>query len=91
MADHLIQIYYSGVVQGVGFRYTTLNYAKQLNVSGTVRNLSDGRVEILVQGSPKEIEYLQKSIEQHYDGSILNKEVNRIASSQTFHGFEIIR
>jgi acylphosphatase len=44
------RIYFSGRVQGVGFRYTTERLAKGFDVAGTVRNLPDGRVELLVQG-----------------------------------------
>lgn len=44
------RIYFSGRVQGVGFRYTTERLAKGFDVAGTVRNLPDGRVELLVEG-----------------------------------------
>ncbi len=45
------QINVSGVVQGVGFRYFTKQKADQLNIMGTVQNLSDGSVEIYAEGS----------------------------------------
>lgn len=41
-------VYYSGRVQGVGFRYTTKQLAAGFDVTGWVRNLPDGRVELLV-------------------------------------------
>lgn len=44
------RFYFSGRVQGVGFRYTTERLAKDFDVAGTVRNLPDGRVELLVEG-----------------------------------------
>ncbi len=48
-------VYYSGRVQGVGFRYHTLQIAREFEVSGTVRNLSDGRVELVAEGDEAEV------------------------------------
>ncbi len=44
----------SGMVQGVGFRYFTQDAAEKLQVSGYVRNLRDGRVEVFVMGAPQQ-------------------------------------
>lgn len=43
-------VYYSGHVQGVGFRYTTVDIARGFAVTGWVRNLTDGRVEVVAEG-----------------------------------------
>jgi len=43
-------VYYSGLVQGVGFRYTVRRLARDSGMRGFVRNLTDGRVEIVVEG-----------------------------------------
>ena len=53
-----MRILYSGSVQGVGFRYTVKTVATGFEVSGTVRNLSDGRVELVAQGVKAELEAL---------------------------------
>ncbi|MDR1748835.1 MAG: acylphosphatase [Spirochaetaceae bacterium] len=45
----------SGHVQGVGFRYWTAETAKQMRLSGWVRNLADGDVEVFVQGPPETV------------------------------------
>ncbi len=44
----------SGMVQGVGFRYFTQDAAEKLRVSGFVRNLRDGRVEVFVMGAAQQ-------------------------------------
>ncbi|MEP0885876.1 acylphosphatase [Trichocoleus sp. ST-U3] len=46
----------SGTVQGVGFRFSTLDEAIQLGVSGWVQNLPDGRVEAVFEGSKADVE-----------------------------------
>ena len=56
MAESALKIYVSGRVQGVGFRYFTYRQAIKLQLFGCVRNLSDGRVEIIATGSSTNIE-----------------------------------
>jgi acylphosphatase len=46
---------YAGHVQGVGFRYTVRHLAGGFQVSGFVRNLADGRVEVVAEGTPAEL------------------------------------
>ncbi len=48
----------SGRVQGVAFRYYTYQEAQRLGISGWVRNLADGRVEVLAYGTPDAVEKL---------------------------------
>ena len=55
-------VYISGFVQGVGFRAYTRSKAKKLGLNGWVRNLSDGRVEAVVQGDRDIIEKLLKQL-----------------------------
>jgi acylphosphatase len=49
------RVLYSGRVQGVGFRYTTQRLAQGFAVSGFVRNLPDGNVEVLIEGEPAQV------------------------------------
>ena len=50
------EAYYSGNVQGVGFRYTVRSLAAGFEVAGFVRNLPDGRVHLIVEGCQREVE-----------------------------------
>lgn len=52
MARERRRILYSGRVQGVGFRLTARRLARGFAVAGYVRNLSDGRVELVAEGEP---------------------------------------
>ncbi|MEC9081303.1 MAG: acylphosphatase, partial [Verrucomicrobiota bacterium] len=45
-----VQVLYSGRVQGVGFRYTVKSLVPGYDVLGVIRNLTDGRVELIVEG-----------------------------------------
>ena len=69
-----LHIYYSGKVQGIGFRYAVQDIANQQNVCGWVRNLSDGRVEILVEAEEGVLSDFLAQVNQHFSQHI--KEVH---------------
>ena len=83
-------IYYSGIVQGVGFRYTVQRYARDLKLTGWVRNLNDGRVEILTQGPEATIQKFLDAVDRHFEGSIKNKCVEFVPAAETFRDFQIV-
>ena len=49
------EVYFSGRVQGVGFRYTTTRISRQHRVTGFVENLGDGRVRLVAEGEKREL------------------------------------
>ena len=57
-------IYFSGTVQGVGFRYRAMYAARSLGLTGWVRNLWDERVEMEVQGDLKSINLMLRQMEE---------------------------
>lgn len=63
-------VHFTGLVQGVGFRYTTEHIARGFAVTGFVRNLPDGRVELVAQGSPGEIDRFVREIQRVMHGHI---------------------
>ncbi len=81
--------YFSGRVQGVGFRYTAHNIALQHNVNGYVRNLDDGRVEMVLEGPAEEIEEVVKALSERLDGYIQHIDENILPPTGEFHQFYI--
>ncbi len=87
-----MQIWYSGHVQGVGFRYTVRNVSAGFDVTGTVRNLTDGRVELIAEGETKELEAFREAIrESGLAANIRNEEVVWAEAQDRFKGFAIVR
>jgi acylphosphatase len=85
-----MHIFYSGRVQGVGFRYTTKNVAMGYEVTGAVRNLPDGRVELVAEGLKDELEAFQQGIrESGLGGFISNEETKWEDPKGEFRGFVI--
>jgi acylphosphatase len=56
------EVYYSGRVQGVGFRYTARSIAQGFAVTGFVKNLRDGRVQIVVEGATTQVQAMLSDI-----------------------------
>ena len=61
MPDRL-HVYFSGHVQGVGFRYSVKQLSLEFDVTGWVKNLPDGRVELVAEGERNELETFQAAI-----------------------------
>lgn len=57
------RVYYSGRVQGVGFRFTARHVARRFEVGGSVRNLPDGRVELVAEGVREEIDAFLQAVQ----------------------------
>ena len=83
------EIYYSGRVQGIGFRYTARALAARRRVSGFVRNLSDGRVQLVVEGAPHEIQEFLDSLMAELGGCVYNAQQSVHPATGRFRGFEI--
>lgn len=77
-------------MQGVGFRFKVKSLARGYDVAGTVRNLPDGRVELLVNGEQWEVEgFLEAIAESELKSHIRGVDVHPIAPSAEMRGFEI--
>jgi acylphosphatase len=92
MSRSRLQVYYEGTVQGVGFRYTVKTLACDYEVTGLVRNLPDGRVELVAEGVKTELSAFQQAIRESELGHFIRKE--EVAWQEPvggLRGFEIAR
>ena len=87
-----VRVFYSGRVQGVGFRYTTRTTATGFELSGVVRNLPDGRVELVAEGLRAELEAFLLAIRESGLGHFIESEtVDWGEAKNEFRGFEIVK
>jgi len=85
-----LQVFYEGNVQGVGFRWSVRHVAKGFDVTGWVRNLRDGRVELQVTGEQDEVRTFLDRITQGELHSLIHKQTeNKLDKPVTARGFEI--
>jgi len=84
-----LHAYYSGTVQGVGFRFTAERIATSLGLTGWIANLDDGRVEIVCEGDAADlVEFLEKA-KDAFGGYIWQVDVRYEKPSGEFQGFNI--
>jgi len=83
------EVYYSGRVQGVGFRYTVRMIAAGLDVAGFVKNLADGRVEMVAEGTAEELRRLFDAIDAQMGRYISDANVRTRDATGRFEGFVI--
>lgn len=80
----------SGLVQGVGFRYFVVRRAAERNLTGFVRNLPDGRVEVLAEGTEEALEGLKSELEIGSQFSkVARVEENAEPPSSLYTGFSV--
>jgi len=90
MADvHHESVYFSGHVQGVGFRYSTLQVAKEFEVTGQVCNLADGRVQLDIEGSLQQVNAFVAAVEERMHGYIRRVERTGSSGAAKYHDFRI--
>jgi acylphosphatase len=85
-----LQVFYEGNVQGVGFRWTVRHTASGFDVTGWVRNLPDGRVELQVTGGDEEVRAFLDHIAQGELHALIHKQTeNSLEKPLAASGFEI--
>ena len=86
---HHETVHFSGRVQGVGFRYTTRQVAKEFEVTGLVENLGDGRVRLEVEGRAEEIDAFVTAVEERMHGYVRQVERQSNRRQPQFKDFGI--
>ena len=84
-------VHYSGNVQGVGFRMTTVMIARDYPVTGWVKNLADGRVQLLVEGPENQVAKFLKAVRDKWKNDIEKEETEDQKPTGKFTRFEIVR
>ncbi len=79
-----VTVHYSGHVQGVGFRYTVLRLAQRCEVAGYVKNLEDGRVELVVEGETEQVERLLEAVRDRMADFIEDERIGREQATGAF-------
>jgi acylphosphatase len=90
MADtHHETVFFSGHVQGVGFRYSVLQVAKEFEVAGFVSNLADGRVQLEAEGREADVSAFIAAVQEKMHGYIRKAERSSRKRPAQFSGFTI--
>jgi acylphosphatase len=85
------RVLYEGRVQGVGFRMTARRLASSHPISGSVRNLHDGRVELVVEGESPDLAAYLDAIHREFGNMIRDISVEReMPGNEPLEGFTII-
>lgn len=82
----------TGLVQGVGFRWTTQMIAQELGITGTVKNNPDGSVSIVAQGEELPLEHFIKKIKASPSiaGHVDHVDLNTISNAEKFTRFSVV-
>ena len=83
------QVIFSGRVQGVGFRYTALRIAQRYDMTGYVKNLPNGSVEALFQGTGANVQACLNDLQNTMGGYIRQTQINERPVNPRYHDFRI--
>jgi len=86
VARHII---FTGRVQGVGFRFTANRIARRHQLTGFVRNVPDGNVEMLTQGFAEDIDDCIRDIKEYFAGYLREAKIQEVPPNPRYTDFKI--
>lgn len=89
VANERREVHYAGWVQGVGFRYTTQRIARQHGLVGFVRNLRDGRVQFVAEGTTTQLDQCLGQIAETMENYIESADVEKSDATGEYSGFDM--
>jgi len=90
MSHKRMHVFYSGHVQGVGFRFTARNVASRMGLTGWVKNLRDSKVELVCEGEEKDLKGFLNAINNEFSGHyVADKDIAWEKPMQEFANFDI--
>ena len=84
------RVRYSGQVQGVFFRATAREFAREYGLAGNVRNLPDGGVELFVQGAPSVVTAFLADLAARYEGNIRHEDRQPATADASLREFDVL-
>ena len=84
-----VHVFYTGRVQGVGFRFTSQDIAESLGICGWVKNLLDGKVEVVAEAEENILKDFLTRIKQYFSRYIQDSDIQWQAATGEFKDFGI--
>ena len=85
-----LHLFFSGRVQGIGFRYTAQDIASQISVCGWVKNLDDGRVEIMAEAEEDVLNNFLEQVKERFLRYISDVATEWLPASGEFRDFQVL-
>lgn len=85
-----VKVIFKGRVQGVGFRYQTCQIAQRFQITGSVKNLKDGSVELIAQGEKKVVDSFIQSVQMAMDSYIAVTNETDVPFQPALRDFQIV-
>ncbi len=87
--DKGVEVFFSGMVQGVGFRFTARHLAGKYKIKGSVMNLPDGRVKLLAEGPQKNLNNFLSDLKEEFKQQLTGFELQEKEPCRAYKDFQI--